>query len=258
MTQHLESGGGGEFTVTQRGKQFTGVKNTRERSRIPVIYTNPRGKTVCSALISDGSRFCESEFILSNGRCKRHGGMTPSGVASPHFKSGRHSRQLPTRLLERYEEALSDPEMHSLEAEIALVDARIADLLAQCDDGGGGDIFFEIDDAFASFKTASQDGDRRIMRESLARLDSAVARGKSEQDIWVEIRALQEQRRKLVLSEAKRLQTTNQMVTVTRVNLLISALLDAVRQEVTDRSTLARVSERFVRITQGEAKKLSS
>src|SRR4051812_27426822 len=45
---------------------------------------------------------------MANGRCRLHGGKTPSGVASPNLVHGRFSKDLPTRLLARFEEALSD------------------------------------------------------------------------------------------------------------------------------------------------------
>jgi len=242
-----------QIILQQNGKTFYGVRNPNKLSKVPVIYSDENGRQICSAHRANGQSICTSTFLMSNGRCKKHGGMTPSGVASPHFKTGRHSRNLPTRLLERYEEALADPEMHSLEAEIALVDARIDDLLRQTDEGGGGDIFLEIEDAYKAFNYASQDGDKKAMRENLRRLDDAIRRGRSESYVWEEIRSLQEQRRKLVLAEAKRLQMTGQTVTVKNVNLLISALLDAVRQEVKDTRVLARISDEFFRIAQGSS-----
>jgi hypothetical protein len=58
-----------------------------------------------------------------------HGGKIPRGVASPHFVHGRHSRDLPAHLAERYADLLGDAERDGLRSEIALVCAAIIDRL---------------------------------------------------------------------------------------------------------------------------------
>lgn len=67
---------------------------------------------------------------MPNGRCRLHGGRTPAGVASPHFKTGRYSKVLPARLLERYQTALADPDLLAMHDEIALLDAQLQEIVA--------------------------------------------------------------------------------------------------------------------------------
>lgn len=228
-------------------------------SKVKEIFYNADGRAQCSAKLSswtpDEPKRCRSVILMTNGRCRKHGGATPSGMASVHYRNGRHSKYLPERLIERYQEALSDPEMHSLEGEIALVDARISDLLGSSDEGGATNIFLEIADAWTALEYAKADGVDFEIIKAERRISKAIVEGKQEQLIWEEIRQLQEQRRKLVLAEAKRLQITNQMVTVEKVNLLIAALLDAMRQRLmplaNGRQLLAKISEDFMRITRG-------
>ena len=62
-----------------------------------------------------------------------HGGKTPQGIALPQTKHGRYSKHLPTRLLANYEAAKSDPDLLVMHDEIALVDARINELLEGSD-----------------------------------------------------------------------------------------------------------------------------
>lgn len=90
----------------------------------------------CHAKTRSGAP-CRGQAML-NGRCRMHGGATPAGVALPHFRTGRRSRDLPARLAARYQEARSDPQLLELREGIALVDARIADLLARVDAGESG------------------------------------------------------------------------------------------------------------------------
>jgi hypothetical protein len=224
-------------------------------SRVTTILYNDKGTRTCSAKRAswtpDDPKICASTSLYENGRCKKHGGATPKGIASPHFKTGKHSRHLPSRLLDKYQEALEDPELMSLESDLALVQARINDLLEQLDEGGAGKIMLEVSDAVDSFEYANQDNDRKAMREAWRRIKEAVEKGKTESSVWAELYLMRDQKRKLTLAEAKRLQTMDQMIKVTQVNLLISALLDAVRQNVSDKTALAKISEAFVRITQG-------
>lgn len=240
-----------------RGHTYIGRPNPNKGSSVEVVYTDTSdGRDVCSANISSGTRKCCSKFLLPNGRCKKHGGLTPSGMASPHFKTGIWSKDLPARLYERYEDALADDKLKSLEDDLALVNARIGELYAQLEDGGGGEIFSEIDQAFQSFKQGQRDRDAQVVREATAKLDDAIRRGRGEGAIWKEIYSLREQRRKLLLADAKQQDVLGQYITVTKVNLLITALLDAVRKRVSDRGTLAAISEDFSRIVRAGKDKM--
>lgn len=145
---------------------------------------------------------------MANGRCRLHGGATPAGIASANFRHGRYSKDLPARLAARFTEAQADPELLSLRAEIALIDARTNELLA----GIGSD----------SVRAAQ---------------------------VWPEIMAGFEQRRKLVGSEIRRLKEMQQMVTAEQAAVLIAALTDAVRKCVHDPGTLAAIASEFSRLT---------
>jgi hypothetical protein len=149
----------------------------------------------CDAKTQSGGRCRRAP--MPNGRCYKHGGATPVGPASPHFKHGRHSVLLKDikGLGAHYERALADPDLLNLDGEIALVDARLASLLEKVQKGGA---------------RASVDG------------------------IWPQLDALIDTRRKLVDTQSKRLKDLHAMVSVDRVLLIIRYLQDAVRKHVTD------------------------
>src|SRR3954469_9482211 len=84
----------------------------------------------CAAKCKATGEQCRRWAVNGKRVCTVHGGLTPSGHASPHFKSGRYSRYLPSRLSERYHEAQADQRLLELREEIALIDARLCDLLA--------------------------------------------------------------------------------------------------------------------------------
>jgi hypothetical protein len=244
--------------LNQDGKVYVGTPNPNKESAVSMIYTNEQGKQVCSAYRSNAAKICVSPFLNENGRCKKHGGKSLTGTAHPNFKNGRRSRNLPTRLLERYEEALNDPKLADFTEDLALIEARLDALFQQIDEGGGAEIMLEIKDSYKSFTYASKDGDKQAMRESLRRLGDAINRGSREEGIWDEIRALQEQRRKIILAQAKHLQLTNQTITVQKANIIVAALLDSVRRYVTDRKTLTDITNDFLRITRGGQKQLAA
>lgn len=239
--------------LNQDGKVYVGTLNPNGISKVKYLYKNEKGDAICSAFRTNGQKVCTTTVLMENGRCRKHGGASHAGVAHYKFKTGRFSKHLPARLTERYEEALADDKLADFTEDLAIVDARLDDLFQQMDAGGGREIFTNIKEAYTSFKHANQDGDSQAMRESLRRLDLEINRGSSESFLWTEIRELQEQRRKIILAQAKHLQLTNQTITVTKVNLLISALLDAVRSEVSDANILNRISQKFLRIMNGGA-----
>lgn len=70
---------------------------------------------------------------MPNGRCRVHGGMTPSGLAHPNTKTGRYSKDIPTRLAAGYQQALSDPDLLQLNDEIRLTDSLMSELLERFD-----------------------------------------------------------------------------------------------------------------------------
>ena len=89
-------------------------------------------------------------------KCYKHGGTTPGGMASPHYKHGKRSRYLKDitcpKIAAGYKAALLDPELHSLDAEIALMQSRIGELLrglGNSDPVAADQLWAEIKDAAA-------------------------------------------------------------------------------------------------------------
>lgn len=234
--------------IVQDGKTYTGEPNPNKLSAVKFIYKNEKGKIVCSSIRANGTKLCVSSILNENGRCKYHGGKSLSGIAHPRFKHGRMAKSLPSRLVERYEEALNDETLADFTEDLAVVETRIDDIFKQMDDGGGGAIFTEIKEAFESFNLGNRQNDQQVMRESLRRLDTAIKRGSGETYLWTELRQLQEQRRKIILADAKHKQLTNQFVPVKQVNAIIAALLDSVRRNVSDHLALRDINNDFLRI----------
>ena len=179
---------------------------------------------------------------MQNGRCYWHGGPTPKGIASPNFKHGRYSKSIPERLSERYQESIKDPEILALREEVALTDARLTDLLSRVDTGESGVLWKTAQSVFFDFRSANASGDQDKMTVALTELNRILNLGVDDYKAWDEVGKTLEQRRKLVESERKRLVDMEQMITVERTMVLLSAVISVIRDNVTDRKTLRKIS----------------
>ena len=174
--------------------------------------------------------------------CYVHGGPTQKGIASPNFKHGRYSKSIPDRLSERYQESIKDPEILALREEVALTDARLTDLLSRVDTGESGALWKTAQSAFFDFRNANTSGDQDKMTVALTALNRILNLGVDDYKAWDEVGKTLEQRRKLVESERKRLVDMEQMITVERTMVLLSAVISVIRDNVTDRKTLHKIS----------------
>lgn len=212
----------------------------------PVNAEKPHAR--CGAKTRSGSP-CRRAPATGRTRCKLHGGATPLGAASPSFKDGRHSKYLPARLLERYNEAAADPELLNLSAEIALIDARLGEVLGRVDKGESGAAWKAALTSLAALKAGIAEGSTRQTAAALTTLEGIIADGLDDYNVWTEIETLLEQRRKLVESEQKRLTAAQQMITSGQAMTLVVALIETVKRHVTDRDTLGAISADIAKLT---------
>jgi len=179
--------------------------------------------------------------------------LTPGGIASPTFKTGRYSKYIPERLAERYQESAQDPEILALKSEISLTDARLADLLSRVDTGESGTLWKMAQASFMNFRAANASGDQDKMTVALSELNRLLNLGVDDYKAWDEVGNMLEQRRKLVESERKRLMDMEQMITVEKTMVLLSAIVSIIRENVTDRKTLSAISTDIGRLVSTRA-----
>jgi hypothetical protein len=193
----------------------------------------------CGAL-TRSRRYCLKD-PMPNGRCYKHGGKTPKGLASPHYKHGRYTTHLPSRLAERYAEAQDDPTLLSYRDDVALVDARITDLLGRVDSGESGATWLAIQKLWRDFRRYRASGDVRNMTQVLEQLDEPLGRGVADHAAWAEVGTLLDRRARLVEAERRRLEQMQQVLTVEEAMGLLGTVVDVIRRNVTDRATLDRI-----------------
>ena len=180
---------------------------------------------------------------MSNGRCRMHGGKSLRGLAATDQRAGlKYSKYLPGRLLDRYQTAASDSQLLELRQEVALVDARLSDLLQRVDTGESGKLWADVLATWEDMKTAVVARDKKKQQQAAAMLDGLISKGASDYQAWSEIQTVIEQRRKLVESERKRLVEMQQYITSQQAMTLVAAMIGIIKDNVRDRDTLQNIS----------------
>lgn len=229
-------------------------------------------KKICGAKTRSGG-VCKAR-PMANGRCRLHGGKSLGGLNSPRLKTGRHSKYLPKNLLKNYQVALNDPTLLQLHDEIALVDARLAQLLQMVDTGieskeqwsnlqtefstviatmhqipalsarltgQGEDNILRVDPKWRGPKRPKKNLEEseaiNQMLEALTKLGGMLETGMEVNEAWGKIQEMIEQRRKLVESERKWHLENQQIITAEKALLLIAAIANIIKQNVTDKPT---------------------
>jgi hypothetical protein len=196
----------------------------------------------CKAMSKRSGERCRKHASKGRNACSMHGGKSLRGVDSPRFKTGRYSKYLPDRLAEKYHEALADEELLRLDDEIALVDARLGDVLSRMTaPGESSPVRTRARAALGDLQRALIAGDDT--HDALTRLDSALTEGLEEQRASASILTLIEQRRRLVDTERKRLADEDHAVTIDKLMLFMAALLDIIRRHVASPETRKAIAD---------------
>lgn len=191
---------------------------------------------------------------MANGRCRIHGGTSLGGLASPTFKTGRYSKYLPVRLVSRYHEAITDPDLVALRDELGLLDTRIVQVVSALDTGESREAWAALVSAWSTleeqFERALDTGEiPEEMERTVESIGTLIRSGMSEGYVWQEIRGLIKDRALLVAGEQKRLVEMQQYVKVDQAMTFVSAVMDSVRRHVHDTDVLAAIGTDLGRFT---------
>lgn len=139
---------------------------------------------------------------------------------------------MPESLLQRYNEALEDPDLLSLKEEIAIIDARYSELLQSLSEEGstGGRTWFAVKDLWMKFYHAVVSSDKEEQMKLFPQLNDAILRGNRHAAIWYDIEKLIESKRKLSDTETRKLETKGQFITVEQAMMLVSATILSLKE----------------------------
>jgi len=175
--------------------------------------------------------------------CMMHGGKTPRGHSLPQTKTGRWSKDLPTRLSSLYNEIETDASLLSLRDDIRLVDAMIRDKFSKIDANESSKSWELMRKAVDDLETAMDKEDyagcRKAMRAMRDVIDMKVAHYAAEG----EIRNGLEQRRRMIETEQKITLAGDQAISVEKAMLLIGAIAGILKTRIHDSNTLATIQQ---------------
>lgn len=206
---------------------------------------------LCGAKNRDGSQ-CKNPPVTGSKRCRMHGGKSLRGIASPTFKTGKYSKDMPTRLAARYEQNLADPMLVELRSELALTDARIGELLASTSISGAAQSWLDAGKELKSLESAIYDPNRSVDQvvAGLEALKSILNRP-DDRETWQELYQAIELRRKLADSQMAQAKANGSMIHVDQMMLLAGALLGLIKENITDKQILRKIGEGFSRLMEG-------
>lgn len=155
---------------------------------------------------------------------------------------------LPKRLLDDYQASIADPDRLVLDAEIAIIDARVNDLLQLVDTGESGRLWSELQKQWMAFQAAEAAKAKPDADQAKWRVGQLITEGMAEWTAWNDVISLIDRRRKLVESERKRLVQAQKLVTTDQALALLASLVDAVRRHVSDDAVLRAITNEYARL----------
>ena len=210
----------------------------------PMNGGDPMNRSTTAALCGAKARSgapCRAPAMRDRRRCHKHGGATPRGLASPHFQHGRYSKAIPP-LARRIEEAADDPDYLELRQDIALLDARLGEVLEKVDAGEHGSLWTRVVRRRDAYRRARGTGAEAA---AWAALDAAIETGADDWQAWDAVLDLLERRSRLVATELKRIRAEQTHLNVNEAMTLVTRMCEAVKRHVHDDATLSAVAREF-------------
>lgn len=198
---------------------------------------------LCKGHRKDGTP-CRRPPSRGKNVCNSHGAKSKAGAESPAFKHGRYSSALPDRLLERYRNAVEDPELLDLTQQIAVMDARLHELLGRVDSGESGAIWKAMKAAYKDWQAEKRkkNGDPQAAE---AHLVAMIEKGFADNAAWIDVFEVFELRRVAVQTDSRRRKELQDSISSQQALTLMAAMVEAVRRHVSDTNTLQAISIEF-------------
>ncbi len=147
-------------------------------------------------------------------------------------------------MLADYQAAESNTDILALRSEIALVEARLTDLLKRVDTGESGDTWISLGKVWSVLRGAVVAGNKAKQNECFPVIQGLIETGRDDYIAWHEVGATLNQLRQLKESERKRLVEARQVVALDHVLVLlemnVKAAVEAIRKH-TDNETARRI-----------------
>lgn len=152
-------------------------------------------------------------------------------------------------LARRYEELINDPELVALRKPLALINARVLQLLDRVEDGVTNNLWEQAIEVYADLKKAYMTSDEGEVQKNIVILDGIFKRVEDDYKSWAQVFDAIELQRKLSESERKRLIEMKQFITAEEAMEMVKKLTAAIYKNVQDPLTLRKIIYEFTRVT---------
>lgn len=196
----------------------------------------------CTAQSKRSGRRCKNNAMIGREVCHIHGGKSLAGAAAPAYKTGRYSKYLPRELSTRWAEARNNPDLLSLEDDIALLEVRQGLLLERLSTGESMEGWRLMAELLGKLRKAEEPKEYLAL---LGEMEMLIEQGLDRERAWGELMGVQEAKRRQVETQRKTLVDMEQMITVERLLIFMSAVLSIAAEEFRDdRHALSRFTRR--------------
>lgn len=178
-----------------------------------------------------------------------HGAGSFTGLNHPRaleaVKKGgevlKYGKSAPARLMRMYEEGLENPNIFAHNDEIALLEARIGELLEQSEEGGGSAELWRQAQKYLQEFQRMRYANEDIAEANLAQLAQIIEAGNHEMGTWDQLLKTVEQRRKLTASHHTQLVQASQLIPVAKVLEMLAEIAKVVQMQVQDRHVVQAI-----------------
>lgn len=241
-------------------------KRTRPHGTGTPDPTEPQpGKCGARLRKSNPPRYCRRPPLKGRTRCKLHGGATPRGPESPHFKDGTRSLlyqdMLGGLLRQGYLALANDEGLVSVQEQIRLWTAREHLLVKRISDGLGesASAWRQAQEAMkrveAGMRTPADEAETKAVsevRSALGELQAILLRGAAAEAAWSELEACSNTLRKLKEAERRKRDSEHAKLSVDHVLHLAGVLTQLALHCITEAERRQYFMETVRRIARGE------
>lgn len=180
----------------------------------------------------DSRRKCLKDAINGTEKCEFHGGIQLRGEAHPSFKTGKYAEALPKQYRKAYARAMADKGLTKLKEQIALCDVREDELVGTLTEGGMPQAMSAFKKKLKKLAEVARTPD--VGADQIAMASLKVYEASEDiiniDNVWVKLHKNMEQRRLLVETERRRLESLAAYISMDQVDLLAVKMVQLFRQ----------------------------
>lgn len=177
-------------------------------------------------------RYCRMVVNVPGDACKFHGGASLKGAASGTFIHGKYSKYLPADLMSKFADFVEDPRKLSLENEMALIRALIADRIVALEQTDSAEAWGKMKRIYDEMMFAQRKGEKERFAQRLLDLGELIEEGVGVASTRKEIKDFVDVERRLVDTQRQVYVDAGEFLTRGMVLTMFSHFLEAVKENV--------------------------